>query len=273
VRHRPLFVFLSQEGAHFAYKRKLLNYEVVRYTAMPMSEQVKEKSEVNATIPTVVNLTLLARPERQTTPTNSIAGAKLILEYLKVIVWPVFITLILLVYQPPIAPIMKSLAEKLEAASSVKIGSLTLEVQARANDLGVPDLGLKIGQLSVGAIEELLHTPETGWMTLLSLNGGNEFGLPKPPRLNSLIELEKRGLVEPNKGKESISDFVKYVRKVGRFKEGPNDQMEHENFTVDGSDSEAAQRLHDYGYELTPSGHKAVEAITKAVATQLSQKP
>jgi hypothetical protein len=238
-----------------------------------MTEPIEPATtNVPANVPPVVNFTIAAKPERQAAPSNKVAVAKLVLEYSKVLVWPLFIALILLVYQPPIGAILTSLANKFENASSVKIGSLSLEVQAQAADLGVPGLGLQIGQLSADSIEALLQSRGNGSMILLSQNGGTSFGLPKSTELNALLDLEKKGLIQPWDNGESIAKFVAYVKSVARFtRPGPHDETQFDNFEINDPDGEIAKKFQHYGYELTPSGHKAVEAITKAVAAQLSK--
>src|SRR5690348_8248439 len=90
----------------------------------------------------VINLVIGAKSDRPASPTQAITISKVVLEYIKALIWPLVIAIILLVYQPPIVPMLNSLADKLAAASSVKIGSLSLEVEERANDLGIPGLGL-----------------------------------------------------------------------------------------------------------------------------------
>jgi hypothetical protein len=224
---------------------------------------------VPTNVPAVVNFTIAAKPERPAAPSNEVAVAKLVLEYSKVLVWPMFIALILLVYQPPIGAILTSLANKFEYASSVKIGSLSLEVQAQANDLGVPGLGLKIGQLSADSIAALLSVPRSASMTLLDQNGGGKFGLPKKDKLEPLIELEKKGLIEPYNSSESIANFVDYIRSNVKFQ--PSGPETTDNFVVDGLFSDLKWKCEHYSYQLTSSGSKAVEAITKAVAAQLSK--
>ena len=147
---------------------------------------------------------------------DALARAKLLLEYLKVLAWPVFVVGLLAVYRPPIGRMSESLASKFETADSVKIGSLSLEVQQRARDLGSPELGREIGQLSFNAIEALVRTPRSGSMILLSTNDRSnppEYGLPSDAELDGLRELEKKGLIG---FEEPLDTFVRDLKAIGR---------------------------------------------------------
>ena len=167
----------------------------------------------------------------------------------------------------------ESLASKFETADSVKIGSLSLEVQQRARDLGSPELGREIGQLSFNAIEALVRTPRSGSMILLSTNDRSmppEYGLPSDAELDGLRELEKKGLIELE---EPLDKFVRDLKTIGRSmaKDSRMRTEDRQWVAVDNRTDELVQRLRKQSYRLTDAGKKAVEAITKAVAAQLAR--
>jgi hypothetical protein len=200
--------------------------------------------------------------------------ANLVLDYIKVLVWPSIIVGILIVYQPPLGRMFQSLAVKLEAADSVKFGSFELEVLKTARDLGSPELATQIGELSFNAIEALVRTPRTGSMILLSTNDRTspvEFGLPSEADLEGLRELEEKGLITFD---VPLKAFLAELKSLGR--KVANDVKarapDRQWYAFNDISEEQKQRFRSEGYSLTEDGKKAVEAISKAVAAQLSKQ-
>lgn len=225
-----------------------------------------------AGMPATVNLTLAPR-ERSGNGPAPLVRTKLTLDYLKVLAWPILIVSLLVAYRPPLSRMAESLASKLDKADTVKIGSFSLEVQERARDLGHPELGREIGQLSFDAIEELVRTPRTGDMILLSTNehvSPPEYGLPPDAELAGLLELEKKGLIAFT---EPIDEFLGSLRRVGQTlkRDSTARSEDRQWFLVQSADAELTRRLRHQGYRLTEAGRRAVEAISKAVAAQLAR--
>jgi hypothetical protein len=199
--------------------------------------------------------------------------ASLVLDYMKVLLWPLIVVGILLVYRPPIGQIFQSLSSKLEKADSVAIGSFQLEVKRTARDLGNPGLATQIGELSFNAIEALVLTPRTGSMILLSTIDRVkpiEFGLPSAPIIEGLKELETKDLIEFD---IDLKDFLAEIHEQGR--RIPSDSSiraeDRQWYAFEHLSENQKNKFKNEGYRLTDKGKSAVEAISKAVAAQLSK--
>ncbi len=202
----------------------------------------------------------------------TIAYLTMSLEYLKSLAWPLIFVGVLAVYRPPLGRLLDSLIAKLESAKSVKIGSLSFEVEHQARGLGRPELGREIGQLSFDAIDSLVRTPRVGVMMLMSAFDRvtpHEFGLPGDAELAALRELAKKQLIDFS---APLDPFLHELRANGELKvkerNGELRSSERKWYAVENPQME--MKCRQMGYSLTEGGLKAVIAISKAVAAQLS---
>ena len=87
----------------------------------------------------------------------STSRSHVVLDYIKVLIWPVLIVGILVAYRPPIGEMLESFAEKIQAASKLEFGSFAMEVREQASALGGHELADEIGELSGEAIRKLMQ--------------------------------------------------------------------------------------------------------------------
>jgi len=201
---------------------------------------------------------------------TTIEFLKLIIEGIQVLAWPILTVILVLMYNRPLRKMLDSLSSKFSEASKVSIGSLSLEVQAKAREAGNPKLAREVGTLSPPAIEQLLRTPRVGDMILLSTSdyqGNRNYGLPKLDEMNALRELEQKGFI---KFREKLEPFLDKLHALRNTSIPNSDRVW---FAASGPvASSTDEKFRKQGYTLTDLGHQAVDAIVKAVAAQLAQK-
>ena len=193
---------------------------------------------------------------------------KLAIELLRIVAWPALVLALVIVYRVPIRSVMESLATKFAEASKVTIGTLSLEIQEKARQIGSSELARQVGTLSPSAIQELLQTPQHGTMILLSTgeqDAVSTFALPSQSVLGALTELESKNMI---RFREKLGSFMSFFRALPmRQIEGAPERTTYAP-TRSLSDTEV-KRLNGQGYELTDTGRKATEAIVQAVVEQL----
>lgn len=203
---------------------------------------------------------------------QTLETSKLVLEYLRVLAWPLIIVGLIAVYRPPLGRMIDSLATKLEAANKVTIGSLSLEIQERARQLGSLELAEDLEELSPDAVAVLMRTPRDGRMILMSTNSErpDEFGAPSQNELEALGELEAKGLISFD---EPLGDFMDYLEshadRLEPYETWGSDERDW--YEISPSPSVDRSRIRQQGYELTERGREAVEAITQALAAELAR--
>jgi hypothetical protein len=198
-------------------------------------------------------------------------SARLVHDYLRVSAWPMFAAVLLLAYRPPLGEMVASLARKLDAADKVSLGSFSLEVAAQAREVGSPALAESIGELSRKAVEELMRIPRRGSMILASTMSGRpllEYGLPDSVRLSALQDLTEKGFI---RFREDLPEYLRYVRSAAQRADNHPTDGDHIWYVISDSTRVDTARIRQQGYELTDAGRRAVEAITRAVASQLSR--
>ena len=192
----------------------------------------------------------------------------LVLEFAKALVWPVFITVMIIVYRKPVRAVLQNLIDKFSQASKVTIGSLSLEIQQRVRQAGNPQLARAVGELSPGAIAELLRTPRGGRMILVSTReekGAMDLGLPSTEHLAVLQELESQGLLRFSP--KSLKDFQRFVRSFpAKPSRTPN---EGRPYWIKASSitGKKAKEIEEEGYEFTKEGRESADAVIVAVAS------
>lgn len=203
-------------------------------------------------------------------PPASLDTPRLILEYVRVLAWPLILVAVLAVYRPPLGRMLTSLSDKFENANKVSMGSFSIEVAEQAKEVGSRELAADIGQLSASAVATLMATPREGTMMLISefeRDGEREIGLPNDSELNAMRELAEKDLLV---FAEPLTEFVNYVRTLPTRPYDPAFKSEREWYTVPPEGDIGRLRRQDY--RLTERGRAATEAITRAVAAQLARE-
>lgn len=225
-------------------------------------------------VPLRIEVAAAGAPPADKSPEASPFGAaRLVLDYLRVLAWPVFAAALLLTYRPPLGRMAATLARKFDAASKVSLGSLSLEVAARAREVGSPALADSIGELSEKAVTELLRLGGGGGThRLVSTKDAfpaSTFGIPDSLTLAALRELDDKGFVA---FREPLPAYLDYVRSVSANEDDQRNGSDRTWLTVRDPERADTTRIVRQNYALTPAGARAVEAITKAVASQLARE-
>jgi hypothetical protein len=195
--------------------------------------------------------------------------AKLIIEALRVLSWPLLIIFLVVVYRRPLRGFLNNLVSKFSEANKVSIGSLSLEIQEKAREVGNPELAQRVGSLSPRAVEELLLTPRDGGMGLISTSnfqGEVKYGLPKEKVMDALRELEIKRFVVFS---EDLTEFLRELKTMRSDDGGGSNRTWFRSTQPKGSPPE--ERFHRITYKLTDLGRQAADTIVKVVAAQLGQ--
>jgi hypothetical protein len=198
--------------------------------------------------------------------------AKLVLDYVRALAWPLVLLILLAVYRPPLGRMAQSVAAKIESADKLSVGSFSVEVAEQARAVGNASLATSIGSLSTLAVEELMRTPRDGVMILVSTSSSEarlEFGLPSEERYAALTELVEKGFLSWRLAPTTFDRLVERVltpSPTSRNQRGEQRRWLVPMGALSSADSSSIARQ---GYELTDTGRKAAEAITLAVAAQL----
>lgn len=188
-----------------------------------------------------------------------------ITDLIKAAFWPAIVLLLFIEFHEDIKRVITMIPSQFERASKVQFGDLVLEIREQAAQTGDSELARILGDLNSAEIAALLRIPAG---TNYGLTGG--YGDNRPARtlpltevVEPLFSLARRGLVEftvPVERLEadihSLSFRVEASSRVFDFSEGASD---------------AAKELDRASYSLTERGKAGVDAVIKAVATQLTR--
>jgi len=121
------------------------------------------------------------------------------------------------------------------------------------------------------SIEVLLRAPKTGTFMLVgqgNRDGARVYTIPKESEIKSLLELERKGLIQCS---ERLADFVQFFHDLNmKAIEGAPDRdsfVPQQPLTA-----EQDKRLLHESYALTDLGRQADEAVLKAVGSQLQSQ-
>lgn len=195
------------------------------------------------------------------------AVSRLLIEFLRVVVWPFLILLLLAVYHGPAGRAIEAVATRLASADKVSVGSLSFEIREQALEIGNSELAERLDDLSPGAIQMLLQIPladeEGEHLVYLPDPGeGDFYELPPAAEMESLKELQDKGFVVFD---VELGGFMQFFRGVTREQVG-KDTLYFPRPAISAADR---KRIQDQGYKLTDRGRKGVEAILKAIASDL----
>lgn len=197
------------------------------------------------------------------------AASKLLIELLRVVVWPLLVVVLLFVYRGPARRAFEAVATRLADADKVSVGSLSFEIREQALESGNPELAERIDDLSPGAIQMLLQIPladaEGEHLVYLPDPGeGDFYELPPAAEMDALRELQDKGFVVFD---VELGGFMQFFRGVTREQVG-KDTLYFPRPAISSADR---KRIQDQGYRLTERGRKGVEAILRAIASDLSR--
>jgi len=200
---------------------------------------------------------------------NTLEIAKLIVELVRAMAWPMLALLVLILFYKPIRLAITGIAEKFGTANKLTFGSLSIEIANKARELGDPVLAAGIGALSPVAIEQLLRAPTSGSKSLLAwahLESARGLYLPPPPEISALAELETRGLVVFT---TPLKPFVEQIRNLPLVTAASTSDLVG-YLSPYPPDSDEERALFRQTFTLTKSGLNAVEAIIRAVSSQFA---
>lgn len=200
-------------------------------------------------------------------------------EFLKVILWPLIIIVVLITYHNDVSDMFRN-------SSKVSVGSFSMEMQREAKSQGSSELSTIIQELSVPGIKRLLSMGTYGHYALIgesSEYGAHERGYTLSPDIYSWEELMNAGLVSGEnfnidelielfkslKAEESIV-FYDDQGNSSTFKDSkyPHRGIEY-YIPASKLNSEREQKLEGYSVSLTDKGRKAIDIIVETTARQI----
>lgn len=221
-------------------------------------------------------------------PENPKSTFENVVNLLSVSLWPLIVIIVFFMYHSEVGKIIKLIPEKLENSSKISVGSLSFEIQKTAAIAGNEELGKIIKNLSEKGIRRLL-TLGTGRAAIIlrsqvDVNGTREPGFTIPHDYDTLLELEKDGLLNAD---ESLKDFLTFFNGLNPIKsevyvseDGLNTSFEKKDgeqkmteLSIPLSKLSAAdsQRIDRYGVELSKSGKQAFGIIVKVISGQIKK--
>jgi len=143
-------------------------------------------------------------------------------DFLKTIIWPLIIVLVLILYGKQIGRLVKVIPDKVEQSSKMSFGSFSLEIDRAAKTIGNPELANIIKGLSEEAVKKLLElgTKRPSGIISYSIDkNGNpqKFSLYD---INEYIELNNNGFLKIDYGSLSLPDWYSFFQSLG-----PKDQL------------------------------------------------
>ena len=161
---------------------------------------------------------------------------------------------------------------KFSEATKVTVGSLSIEIQAKALEYGNNELADKLKNITPEAIDKLIHVPKIGDQILIGTGNDSKnrqfFTLCNDNELKTLYELESKGLIV---FREPLAGFMSFFFSLP-IKKDESIQADFPSFKIKGEISELdLVRLRNQGYSLTSLGRKAVDAILAAIVEELKK--
>lgn len=210
-------------------------------------------------------------------------------DLIRSLIWPFIILLVFIIYGSEINQIIKLIPKKIETSSKISVGSISLEIEKSAKQIGNAELGEIIKNLSESGIRKLL-TLGTGRFNIIlrceyreKTESEKAFSLPHD--ISVLEELEKNGLIKSNDNMslESFIAFFKRKKPIERIWYGdPNASystspetkttQKFSEFTLPFSklNQQEYKLIDGYDIELSENGRKAYEIIVQVVSEQIS---
>ncbi len=229
----------------------------------------------NGPEPIRIEITHHARPASDKRDGNVLEWLRTVVEFAKVLAWPIFAFVMVVWLHEPIFAIIKLIPEQLGAANEVTIASFTVKIDRNAKAHGKPQLAAILTGLSPDAVEQLMKTGRANSIGLLSTTRGRtppEHSTPNDRDLSVLGELERAGLIQvvrfSENGREQVTDLASFTKLASSMPGASRTTYDESNgwrFPV----SPQAEALAEFQYRLTDNGRVAFDSIIKSVAEQL----
>ena len=122
---------------------------------------------------------------------------KTITELIKSLSWPIVALIVLLTFHGPLARVISLVPQKLEDATKVTIGTLSVEIQQKALMQGQTKVADGFSKLSPGAVARLLRYGKGTTHSVISHNlEGTRLNYPEPMSMKYELELQKVGFLK-----------------------------------------------------------------------------
>jgi hypothetical protein len=195
---------------------------------------------------------------------------------IKTLTWPLVILFLFFQFRDPLGQIAQLLPTKLEQASKVSAGGLTLEIEKTARAAGNPELSRLIGGLSRRALEILLRTSRTESSSLASTSQTEgeamiRYNLPSGQELEAMHELERKKLLDF--GTPLDNWMSKLKRELVLQSGGGRSETYVASQGRNKLDENSAKLLWSAHYKHSELGAKAVELIIQSVSAELQKPP
>lgn len=214
--------------------------------------------------------------------TNSKSTFENINEFLKTILWPLIVIIVLFTYHNDISDMFRN-------SSKVSLGSFSMEMQREAKNQGSAELSTIIQELSVPGIKRLLSMGNYGIYGLIGQrreDNLNEGGYTLPPDISNWEELIDADLV----GTENfeINEVIKLFKTLKAEEitvyyddQGSSSTFKDSKYPYQGTEyflatskltPENIRKLEGYSIRLTDNGRKALDIIVETTAKQIKKE-
>jgi hypothetical protein len=131
---------------------------------------------------------------RATNTSASVYGDTVVL--LSALAWPVAVLALFYLLHPQLVPILEVIPKKLAESTTVSVGSLSLQIEKKAEASGTPELADLITGLSQAAVEKLLETGKSSFALVSNEDGTDYYYLPLRADVAALRELARKRLLK-----------------------------------------------------------------------------
>lgn len=190
--------------------------------------------------------------------------------FIKAAAWPLIAIAVFLEFRQPIREAVAVIPKKMSESQKLTVGSLSIEIEKRANAVGDPELATLIDGLSPQAIELMLRLKREG-TSVASSSGGDEpsiYYFPKAEEYLTLKELDLKHLIDPG---VDLTEYRKFVETKLRLM---GDSGNRDNYQPRRPlTPEEKHEIWKAQYRLSERGAKAVQLIISAVSRELQKPP
>jgi len=193
------------------------------------------------------------------------------LELTKVFVWPALILVILSLFYAPIRDSLEQLPTIVSQAQKISVGSLSVEVQAQARQIGGTELASALQGLSSKAIEKVLLTGRTNVQIIgTNSNDATRLTLPGFDDMKAFKEVESKRLLTLRMERNPVSSFAEFETAFHNLPLAPDySDADQQTFVLKSGEVSSIPLLRTE-YKLTPLGLAAFDSVVNAVSHQLS---
>lgn len=209
-------------------------------------------------------------PESSTPPNSSELRTKrieAISSLIKSIAWPLIVLVFFCFNCNSIKKVFDEIPQKFKDSDKVTIGSLSLEITQKANQLGDPQLGELTKGLSSKAIEELLTT---GNLHMAWSGGGmssDNITLPSGNKKAALEELYKKELLSFRIPYEQYEKRIQDLKLTVDNEHYTDEDRTNYKLSVD--QRKELAYIQSQGYNLSDKGRQVFALVIDAVGSNL----